>query len=102
MKRKKKAALPRLTLLAYSRSDLQRLSDAAEQLITAAHDIDRALDRLEALVARSEAAKRANNTRKANRPAAALETSPEAQRLADWAQGARGDSTVPTNGTVKP
>lgn len=38
-RRKKGTALPRLTLLAYSRSDLLRFTEAVERLVGAVHDL---------------------------------------------------------------
>lgn len=65
---KGKTALPRLTVLAYSRLELQRFSAAAESVAAAARDLvylvgvlSAQVDRLEK---RSGAAKKANQTRR--------------------------------------
>jgi len=63
MARKKKTTLPRLSILAYNRQELQRWVDATERLVSAAAALTGIVERLEALTARSEAARKANRTR---------------------------------------
>lgn len=48
---RKKASLPRVTLLAYSRRDLLRFSEAAEKISTAANDLERGVESLNQAVA---------------------------------------------------
>jgi hypothetical protein len=72
-RRKRERPLPRLTLLAYSRAELQRFSDAAELVAAAARELPELMQRLrvavDVLEKRSQAAHKANRTRKeANGP----------------------------------
>lgn len=80
MKRKKRKALPRLTLLAYSLKDLARFNEDIEALKGLAQGMEAVLVRLEALATRSEAARRANANRKGKSPTVAPEAAREAAR----------------------
>lgn len=77
MARKKRTALPRVTLLAYSRRELLRFSEAAEQMVacsnasaTLLEEIGKLAMRLAGLVDRLEARVRPAKKGKAARPAA--------------------------------
>jgi len=49
-RKKKRTALPRVTLLAYSRRELARFSEAMEQGVAAAMDLSGAMARLDRIV----------------------------------------------------
>lgn len=82
MAKKRKRALTKLTVLAYSSAELQRLSDAVEAIVIHARNIQTVFNGLDALACRLEAvaevidrrhmaAVKANRTRKAAAQAAA-------------------------------
>jgi len=62
--KKRKASLPRLTMLAMSKRELTRFSDACERVVGLVEQLAALVARLELMTARSEAARKANRTRK--------------------------------------
>jgi hypothetical protein len=64
MKRRNKTRLPKMTVLAYSAAELQRWTEATERIAAAAASLWQVAERLELLVTRSEAARKAYNTRR--------------------------------------